>query len=69
MRCSEYFGEGKSGCVFGQNIPDNNTNSGASMGMCHSNIGTLDNSNGIDTIKESKKRFSERDQKKASLVR
>ena len=39
------------------------------MGMCHSNIGTLNNSNGINTIKESKKRFSERDQKKASLVR
>ena len=69
IRCNEYFGDGKNGCVFGQNIPDNNTNFGASMGMCNNNIGKLNNSNGIDTIKESKKRFLERDQKKAKLVR
>ena len=58
MRCSKYFGEGKNGCVFGQNIPDNNTNFNDSMEMCNNSVGTLNNSHGIDTIKESKKLIS-----------
>ena len=63
MQCSKYFGLGKNGCVFGQKITDNNTNFGDAMGMCNNCIGILNNSQGIDTMKDSKTRFSERDQK------
>ena len=33
MDCSEYFGEGKDGYVFGTKITDNNTNFGENMGI------------------------------------
>ena len=69
MDCSEYFEEGKSGYVFGTKITDNNTNFGENMGMCNTSVGKLNNSDGIDTIEASKKRFTTRDQKQASRVR
>lgn len=52
--CSKYFDKGKNGCVFCTKITDYNNNFG--------------NFEGIDTIKESKKGFMERDEKKASHV-
>ena len=68
MNCSKYFGEEKSGCVFGTKITNKNTNFGENMGMCNTSVGNLDNSEGIDTIKKSKKRFMEWDQKQALRV-
>ena len=69
MDCSEYFEEGKSGCVFGTKITDNNNEFGDNMGMCNTSVGKINNSEGIDTIKASKKQSTERDQKQASRVR
>ena len=37
--------------------------------MCNTTVGKLNNSEGIDTIKESKKRFTGPDQKQATRVR
>ena len=37
--------------------------------MCNTAVGKLNNSDGIDTIEASKKRFTARDQKQASCVR
>ena len=35
MNCSEYFGVGKSGYIFGKYITDNSTKGGKEMGTCH----------------------------------
>ena len=59
MRCSKYFGLGKNGCVFRQKITGDNTYFVDVTGMCNNSIGTLNNSQGIDTIKDSNKRFLE----------
>ena len=68
LDCRDYFGLGKSGCVFGQNIIDNNTNNGFSM--CHSITGTtLNNDVAIDTVEKSKQNFTKRDQLRAGRVR
>lgn len=69
MRCSKYFGLGKSSCVFGQKIMNNNKNFSDAMGMCNNSVCMLNNSHGIDTVEQSEKCFSERDKKKASLVK
>ena len=69
MDCSEYFEEGKSGCVFSTKITNNNTNFGENMGMCNTSVGKLNNYDGIDTIEASKRHFIARNQKQASRVR
>ena len=63
--CSPFIGEGKRGYVFGKDITDNKTMNG--LEMCHNMTGVTDEA--IDTVENSKKRFSARDQKKALSVR
>jgi hypothetical protein len=74
MDCTEYFGIGKSGYIFGKKIVDNNV--GGGKDMCRSIHGTIENAkafvsidDAIDTITKSKNNFSKRDQSKASRVR
>ena len=68
LDCRDYFGLGKSGCVFGQNVIDNNTNNGSSM--CHNITGTtLNNDFTIDAVEKSKQNFTKRDQLRAGRVR
>ena len=66
--CSEYFGLDKSGCVFGTEITDNGTQGGESMSYA-SGINKINISTGIDTVEQSKARFSVRDQERANAVR
>ena len=69
LDCSNYFGVGKQGYVFGKTIIDNETNNGTAM--CHNITGVpeTDVSDAIDTIKKSKQNFSTRDQQRANRVR
>ena len=73
MNCSEYFGVGKSGYIFGKHITDNGTKGGKEMGTCHMDteegINRIDNFSNIDTIEKSRDRFTKKDQRKADLVR
>ena len=68
LDCCKYFGSRKSGCVFGETIIDNDTNNGFSIWHTITSIG-VNNEVAIDTVEESKKNFTMRDQLKASRVR
>ena len=67
MDCTEYFGVGRRGHVFGSSIIDNKTNNGVSM--CHNITGVPNVKDAIDTIKKSKENFSRKDQLRANRVR
>ena len=73
MDCSSYFKKGKPMYVFGRKITENRVQGGDAM--CNTSSDTiskareLDNLGGIDTVANSKRHFSKRDQVKAKLVR
>ncbi|OEU17119.1 hypothetical protein FRACYDRAFT_237529 [Fragilariopsis cylindrus CCMP1102] len=69
MDCTDYFGAGRHGHVFGDSIIDNNTNNGLSM--CHNITGVTKQKlhDAIDTVKKSKQNFSVKDQLRANRVR
>ena len=77
LDCTKYFGIGKDGYIFGNNITNNNVDNGNDM--FRSIHGTIENAAAfvsidnvddvIDTSSKSKNNFSKRDQSKATRVR
>ena len=67
MDCCNYFGVGKSGCIFWKILLKINTNSGFSM--CHNIAGTtLNNDVAIVVVEESKQNFTKWNQLRSICV-
>ena len=68
LDCRNHFDLGKSECVFGQNVIDNDTKDGLSMCRNITSI-ILNNDVTIDTVEKSKQKFTKREQLRAGRVR